>query len=307
MQVRGRSKRVSKLIVGLVIALPLAVFGACSLEEGGVGTVDAGGGDAPLDQFVGPDATVDSPADAPGTDAPMDSPPPMDVQVDAGPLAPSAISGLEFWVRSDVVATDEAGVVTSWNDQSGKGDSNRNAVPTGASGPVVTDAGYGFPALAFFPNMLQGSWLKTGNWSAAIKQPFTVMVIGEGAKYFVDSLDGNNQSAVLTVGTEVHMFAGGTQDLKMGGPPSPKRQIIGVFSGAASEIHNNQLSATAFGNPGNNGFQGLTLGNYASSTAGFSLSGYLVEVAVWSRVLTPVEMISLYKYGSSRYGFAVVP
>lgn len=286
---------------GLCLSLAIAV--ACGLEQGGLlsdGGLD-GGGDAPgqSDAVAGmpDDSGPDSPADTGAPDA-----------FEAGPVDPGSLTSLELWLRSDNVVAD-GGVVLSWPDQSGKNDKKRDALPKNGNEPgLFLDAGYNWPVLSFFAfnGNTQAQWLQTGAWTGGpFTQPTTVMVVGEGAKYFLDSVNPSQQFAVVTVMGGLRSYAGNY--LYDAGPTSGKSAIIAVFSGASSEIHNSQNSATAKGNPGSNGFAGMTIGNYAQPGPSFTLAGYLAEVAVWSRLLTPLEIVELNLYSQQRYGISIAP
>jgi hypothetical protein len=276
-------------------SLPLFLSATwCSLSESGLA-------DATTADVMAPDVGTDV-IDA-SSDAFIDVAEEPEAAPVPSPLAPDQVPTLELWLRSDTLTTDDAGTtVLSWPDKSSKNDSNRNANALAGNEPqLVADAGYGVPVVSFFGS----SYLQTGTWAGApFAQPATIFVVGDGAHYFVDSLNAAGQFAVLSIGGDLSLYAG-TYVLK-GGSTAGKGAIVGIFDGINSVLYNSTNSPVT-GSCGPNSFSGLTIGCYAGKGSQFTLDGNIAEVAVWSRRLTSFEVKCLNLYATQRYGVTITP
>lgn len=279
-------------------ALLALLFWSCDLQNAGTASTDASVNDIEVPDQVG---DVMPPGDG-GPDVVAD------VQPEAGgPTSPGEVPlGLQAWYRSDTVDVADGGSqVTAWPDKAPSGDLNRIATTIPANAPTMaTDAGYPFPVL-HFP---QNTYLQTKVWSGGpFVQPLSFFIVGDGRAYFTDSLNQAAQVAVLGLKTadDLRMFAGAS--LTDGGTTQGKRAIVAVFEGASSSLHNSSNLPTVGGNAGSTNLTGLTIGAYAGLIGGFALDGYLAEVAVWNRRLTPQEITSLNAYAAARYGVTIKP
>lgn len=94
---------------------------------------------------------------------------------------PSASLTTLAWFRADIGLTQSGGLATSWLNQGGGGDTNRNQSAAGAARPGFTasDASYGGKAV------ITGTGTQVfasgGAWSLTPNPPVTVIIIGETA------------------------------------------------------------------------------------------------------------------------------
>lgn len=284
--------------VATIVVAPWAVVGACDLQQTGALNEDAS---------VSPDATPEGGPDS-QTESSVDDGPTSDV-VDGGPpFNPSVLGNLELWLKADEGLVVDSGGVLEWQDQSGKNDPARNAIPGVFVPPQIVDAGPFGTAVAFASN--QG--LRTAKWDAGIVDPTTIFVVAGkdppsgSANYLFDSLNGVLQHGVLTQADNQLIQYAGAFGKRAPGVIGKPMSVIAVFNGGQSFILRNANHGDAGnGNPGpNNSVDGVTLGSYAGgSNLGFG--GYIAEFALYSRLLTDPEIAQLNAYASKRYGIVI--
>lgn len=226
------------------------------------------------------------------------------------PFDPSQLTGLCFWLRTDLGLTVSGGVASNWLDQSGEGDSNRNAVAPFGTGPTynASDPNYnGHPSLTF--TGIQE--MHTGVWSPAEAQPQTWFIVGNAGasgQFFLGGLDANagwwvsDLSAFATYSSTdgTHQVFAVTSTV---GIPSA---IRANFNGANGSLAINQRTPQATGNDGGQPFTGIVLGNNAVSPAGVSpLNGPLVEVFAYDTILSGANAEKCWTYIASRYGLTI--
>lgn len=267
---------------------------ACDLVQSGTQPSDSGV--PPID--ASGDVTVDASDEAPVVDAALD------VDGAPPPFSPASISGLEIWLKADQGLIVDAGGVTGWIDQSGKGDPARNATPSGFNPPTVVDSGVG-PSPFFGP--AQG--LRTGKWDAGLSDPTTAFVVASRASnlalppaYLFDSVAAPEHSTAILTDSYLWQFAGNIGARAAAVSPMA---VISVFNGPSSFILCNRNKGDA-GTASPGGFKpgpGFTIGNYQGG--GYPFGGTIAEFAVYSRVLTDNEIASLNMYASQRYGIVI--
>lgn len=226
-------------------------------------------------------------------------------------FAPTSLSGLAWWLRGDLGTTVATGVST-WTDQSGAGDANRNGVQaTGSKQPTLNaaDANFNHQAtLSFARASSQG--LDTGTWSTLLAQPSTVFVIGSddgtvtqstylwcpgGASYMFATNNG---------GTGICTYAGGGFPNVPGNTASP-RAACQVFNGASSRLYVSAATAGSTTNPGTNGQSGLI--NIGSQNHAAYLQGTIAEIIAYNRALSNGEVGQVLAYAATRYAISIGP
>lgn len=221
--------------------------------------------------------------------------------------APLTIASLVAWYRADKGITIATGV-SQWNDQSGTGDANKNAIQaTGANQPTLnaSDVNYGGQATI---TSVAADRLVTGVWAVALAQPFTVFWAGHrtGGSFprFFDSLsslnltgcydDGGNATA-QTVGLSL---AAGTTTAN-----TPSISYV-IFNGASSKIGVRQRTPNATGALDANGATGLTLGG-SQTAATNGMIGTYAEFVVLAEAATAAHIDKIMSYMGALYGLAV--
>lgn len=234
----------------------------------------------------------------------------------AGAWTPNALSGLVLWLRADMGVTLSSGNVSSWADQSGLGDSGRNAVQaTGANQPpfVSSDPSYnGQPTIG---NFASGQYLQTGNWSASYATPFTLIVAGN-----VLNNTGNRYLTASAMTNRLDMFNQGGWASVIGGPDASSviladtshdlvaKSIFCVeWNGASTKLFVNSKTASLTGDAGTPplGAYPQIFGNYRGGAAGYETGGKIAEVIAYSRALASTERDSVLEYLARRYAVAL--
>jgi hypothetical protein len=213
-------------------------------------------------------------------------------------------SGMYIYMHSVVY-----GQASAWADQSGAGDTNKNALQsTVAKQPafVATSANLGNRPCLSFSGTADNS-LVTGVWAAALAQPCSVYFVGRqngtlGNHYAFDSINAGTQMAAYgnSGANSLTAFAGSA--LPFG--TTRVAEVCGCeFNGASSKLYINAKTAVATGAAGANGATGMTIGNYAG---GGTFSGWdIAEVAVYTGVLSAGDRALLMDYMGARYGITV--
>lgn len=231
-------------------------------------------------------------------------------------FSPRNLSGCALWLRSDLGITLDAragNAVTGWADQSGNArDATQTA--TGSEPPYVQGAVNGLPALKGDGS---SKFMTTPSFSIGastsiftVVQPLTTTQSGyariveqdNNTTYYLGvTLGGTAYKLIVADGTSPYGAAEtGTVQLA----PSIVSATYDVSSGVGT-IYENGASAVpyAFGTTPS-GSQPLYLLRYQAASAEF-WNGYLAEVIVYSRALTPNELLRVHRYLGGRYGIAV--
>jgi hypothetical protein len=209
--------------------------------------------------------------------------------------------------------TQSAGTVSAWGDSSGSGDANRIASQaTGALQPTYSASDANFNNLPSFTSGLgSGRLLRTGTWSVALPQPYTVFAVARltsatSNSYLCDSISGGTQSALYSSsGVDLRAYNGSNS----ASPTFAANQTgvaIGVMDSAntASRVYWSAATPSAGNNNGTNGLTGVTLGCYAGGGTTFTAWAY-AEFAYFARALTVAEIAKLNAYASARYAISI--
>ena len=228
---------------------------------------------------------------------------------------PTSIVNCVAWYRSDLLVTQSGGTVSAWGDSSGSGDTNRNALQaTGSLQPTYSASDANFNNLPSLTCALgTGRLLRTGTWSVALPQPYTVFAVArllsaQANSYLCDSINGGLQSAVYSSsGADLRAYNGSNSN----SPTFASAQTgvaIGVMDSAntASRVYWSAATPSVGVNNGTNGLTGVTLGCYAGGGTTFTDWAY-AEFAYYSRALTAGEIASLNAYAAARYAITIGP
>lgn len=212
--------------------------------------------------------------------------------------------------------------VTSWADQSGSGDPNRNVAPTGTDKPalVAADALYnGQSTVGTFnkAGVANDCRLRSlGTWSATFSA-FTIIVVGHATgggvnRYFTHEQNSDYISIVGNVGSSVVRAYSGTATvfLQSGPTPTTPRFMIAEYNGASSKLFVDSFSApsaTGTLDASTLGNAPVYLGSYPSSATTYGVDAIAEVIAYASLFSTwPVaDQRTLGAYLNSRYGRSV--
>lgn len=233
------------------------------------------------------------------------------------PFTPASIPGLVWWLRADMGVTISSGV-QSWADQSGIGDTGRNATDFGATlthpAFVASDAGFGGkPTIGPFTAAGNCRLRTATSWSATYST-YSILVVGSSQatsnRYFCLPSAANYASPVNKLGV-AKGFAGTTPKEIPAGVKSLTNPTYALIeydftAGLNGKTYVGQ-TATPDGTldisaePILLGALGLHVGGHPNNNIIFNVD-QMAEIAAWNRIMTAPEraLIALYM---SRYGF----
>jgi hypothetical protein len=222
-------------------------------------------------------------------------------------FAPTSLPGCALWLRADIGVT--TGATFTWADQSGSNDSNKNATQasSGAQPSVITNDAAFNNVTSLSLTGANSQYLRTGTWGTYLFQPSTWIVVcsstAEG--YIVDGIVSASRQAILSLAANDLAFYSGSVLQSVSAPVQSPCVIALQFNGASSAAYcnNSQTPALSSVNPGSDYVTGLTLG--ASEALATFMTGKIVEVYAYSRILTAPEMKMAFAYSGGRCGIAV--
>jgi hypothetical protein len=228
----------------------------------------------------------------------------------AGNWSPNSIGQTFFLFDANLGITLGSGGVSAWADQSGNGDSGRNALQAAmASQPAYTANDSNFNGQSSLNFDGSDDYLTTGTFSTHLITPSTLILVASspavGLPYFFDSADGaSRQAAYLSTTSTVNSYAGNSVIAGTLGRASGLASVYAfVFDGASSAIYQNSSAAPLVtGNAGTNYLADLIIG------ARFSLSEFLggsIALFVgWPLHLTTAQLGAAFSNIGARYGFS---
>jgi hypothetical protein len=220
---------------------------------------------------------------------------------------PLNFTGLQWYLTADTGYSSG-----TWTDQSGSGDSNRDA----------TQATSGFrPALnnsnSFFNNQktldFDGSddRLTTGTWSTALTGSYSVFGVARivsvlsGANAYI--FDGDSTNAALYYDeptASLKMNAGST----IGGgavPGTTAFAFVAIFDGATSKLYVSARTPQTTGNAGTNAPSNMTIGDYVSHNALFVFQGSVAQIGAVQGVIPHGDVVRYLDYCNNKYGTVI--
>lgn len=216
-------------------------------------------------------------------------------------FTPLSLGDVELWLRADRGITLVSGNISEWDDQSGKGDSNRNAAQ--ASGParpafVASDATYGGSPLV---SGTVNQFLSTGTWASAIPQPFTLFAVGQCDNSLCFALQGATDEASFDASSGWRALANGT-GITVAATTTNPAVLIGVFNGASSSLRVSRATKST-GSVGTSSVD--IMGLLGAPSGGGTGNAKLAEIALISRALSDADAALLNAYASTRYGITI--
>lgn len=218
------------------------------------------------------------------------------------------------WWRADLGVTLSSGRVSVLADQSGNGDTNRDALGSGGgSAPTIAPgAGYGGKDVI---TLAADPLLRRGAWSANIATPRTIVLVGEasGTSSFFCNGAGTPDNMLWRSGGDLNFFNGSGFNVHDGGggvymaTPSVAMFEDAGGAGSPAKLFINDLTnalgthATILGTAA-----GLDIGKGCQGVA--NLTGKIAEVIVFSGILSPGDRAGLAGYFNTTraYGIAVL-
>lgn len=225
-------------------------------------------------------------------------------------FTPQSLSGLEAWYRADLGLTlDGNGGVQQWDDQSGRGDSNRNLTSTPTTRPQheTSNSSYGGRAVITFAS---SSYLVSGTWSASQSPPYTICAVGNVQdsttnRYFSDTASGQRVALLEEASAGAAVLTNAANPWTGIHLTSPSIFLFESTGSATANLYVSSLTAALSGaTVENTAFQNLVLGAYQGLT--LQPDGPIAEYIVYSRVLSTSERTSLMQYLSARYAITLV-
>ncbi len=222
----------------------------------------------------------------------------------SGTFTPIDPTLLLAWYRADRGTTIATGV-SAWNDQSGTGDSNKNALQgTGANQPTLnaSDAAFNNQKTITFSSTQS---LSTGTWSVAATQALTIFIVAKAPPancYLVNSGTTADVFALYKTSSTLQMLAPTSKTVAFD-PTSP---FVGIFqyNGNSSKFNCSQTTTQSLGTGmGTNGFASLMLGNYKGAQV--LGGGTIAELAIISGTLTQTQVNNLNTYANALYAIAI--
>lgn len=221
-------------------------------------------------------------------------------------------ANLKFWLRPDALALTlvSSTHISQINDQSGTGDSNKNAIQaTDGKRPILTasDAAYNNrPTMTFNGSQLHS----VGNWAASQAQPFTIYLVGQSAaghaqQAFLDDSAGTSVIYATDTSNDLAIYAG--VSLSSTTVTTNPSVMCLVFNGASSAIYvNDATTAKATGNASGAALVSTVLGDNAGGTT--PLNGKIADSAGYAGAHNQATRSAMMAaYAGKRYAISVTP
>jgi hypothetical protein len=219
-------------------------------------------------------------------------------------VQPTQISGLTFWLRADMGVTNSSGV-TNWNDQSGTGDSNKNATSSGTAKPTLNSSNSSYNHQTTIDFNGTTNYMQTGTWTSALAQPFTSFMVGNSTSSTnaigYDNLAAHQTSMQCNNGL-FEIYAGSGLN-SASGSWATAGIAVAVFNNTTSQLRFNQKTGQTAGTAGTNNITGATIGGYGAAPGNTtnSWTGSIAEIITYNRVLTQAEINNVMNYLQNRY------
>jgi hypothetical protein len=222
-------------------------------------------------------------------------------------------TNLVLWLEADQGVTQVAGVVSSWADQSGIGDVNRDQIQAVIGNRPTwnaADVNYnGQPTISF--NSAVPQWLYSqGVWVPTYDQPYTFFAVGND-----DGVGANNELYLSDFAANAYYFGGiggtfyadsGSINLFTTTARGAVQRVVSVESNPPNtKIYMSAITEEVTGNCSNLILSRLSLGG--TGVGGLPLNGTLAAVLVFKGVLTLAERTRVLNYLGTKYGIAIGP
>lgn len=229
-------------------------------------------------------------------------------------FAPTDISGLVWWLRADL-GVSLVGGVDSWADQSGVGDTARNASASGFTRPayVASDPLYnGKPTIGPF-SATATTKLRTGALWNATYPTYSIIVVGHclgtSNRYFCLP-SATNYAALVNKAGVANIFSGTTPLETTSGAKTMNNPTYALLEFNYSAGSNGKIfvgqTAVADGSrdisaePISLGALGLYVGSHPNANVIFAIE-QAAEYIVYNKILSAPEKVQIASY-MARYG-----
>lgn len=213
------------------------------------------------------------------------------------------MTGLVAFYRASLGVTESGGAVSAWNDQSGTGDSNKNATQgTGSAQPTYVSSDAEFNNRATISGD-GGDFLETGTWAASLAQACTVFVVckrDSGAVAY--AVDGLAETFGIASVSGYSAMLGPSMIYNTPDWSTPS-VVVGEFNGASGKLYNSALTAIQTGDVGSGGATGLTL--FADNTQLSNLVGTIAEIIVYDHILSTGNRTAVMNFLGTYYGITI--
>jgi len=199
--------------------------------------------------------------------------------------------------------------VAAWADQSGQGDSNRNAIQgTAINQPLYIANDSDFNGHGSITGAgASTKWLTTGAFSSAITTTSTVYVVCKpncvSQEMVMDGLSNTERTAIFFNTNGSIVLYNGVSLFLSGSVPNQKTIFCANFNGASSNAFFN-LTATVSGNTGTTPALGLTLLAGYNKTCSFT--GKIAYIAIYSGVHTTAQRAKIMKQLGVKYNIRIL-
>ncbi len=229
--------------------------------------------------------------------------------------APKNISGILSWHRADMGVTLVSSKISAWADQSGAGDTGRNATQgTDANRYTYNASNALYGNQATLDSNANTNALLTGVYSTTMSSlAMTAVVIGNTAFPPLNPQIFSQKSGDGTTGMNYGYGSGNLGGLGAGGnatlfacDPSTPSYMESYYNGTSgSKLYFNAKTAKVTG--GNTGARGTLTGfTFGNSAGGGVLNGgSLAEIIMVLGEISAADRILLATYITARYGIAI--
>jgi len=220
------------------------------------------------------------------------------------PFSPSDISNLEAWYDANDVfngsnpsdGSSVGGSGDEWADKSGNGYDLSQSTTSTKQPTFRTNIQNGKPAIEF-----DGGDALTSSTSA-VGQPTTWVIICDLDSGSDNIVDGpTNPQFIAESSGKYRLFAGSAASSNISYSLSPSI-IIMEFNGSSSNLRVD--GSNDVNNPyslGSNSAQNWVIGSRGDA-AGNYIIGYIFEIIMYNKTLTPTEISNIESYSSSKWG-----
>lgn len=229
--------------------------------------------------------------------------------------APTQLPNLHVWYHAGAgITKDSSDRVSAWADQSGAGDSGRNAAQGTASRQplwLATDADMnGRPTVDF--DAARDDELPSGVWSASMPAVSTWAAAGKidtggSTRMMFDGDHVTNRHVLYHSGTtQMSLYQSAALSSPASFAPPKAMAIVGRYNGALSQLYINAQTAVATGDVGSASMASINIGNvYTAYASPFPWDGPIGEIAGYARLLSLAEKTLLLDYLGAKYGITI--
>lgn len=200
---------------------------------------------------------------------------------------------------------------TTWTDQSGTGDSNKDAVGVGTEKPALNTSNSNFNGQRTLDWDGTNDRMVTGTWSSGPSQPFTTFVVariasqpGGANTYLLAGLTDPPMAATYGDQPSLLVRINAGANVVGGAYTTAAFVVVSVFNGASSKIFVSARTPVT-GDAGAQNPAGFTLGDYPTTNALFRLNGSIAQCGLVTGAITDAKAAEYLAYAGSKYAIAI--